>query len=69
MFGNELFRNWPVVLLGAGCFSGFYGMIILMSDRLMFGIEGISREVLGIIGLAFVGYVMVAMIIRRDEPE
>lgn len=68
MFGNDLFRSWPAVLAGAGCFGLFYGMIILMSDRLLFDIAGVSHAVLGVGLLSFAGYIGVAMLIRtRDD--
>lgn len=69
MFGNELFRTWPSILLGAGCFGALYGMVLLMSDRLMFGFEGVSAAAVGIALLSFIGYVGVALLIRDEDTR
>lgn len=69
MFGTEIFESWPAVFTGAGFFGGLYGMIIVMSDRLMFDIDGISFAAVGITCFSFVGYVGVALLIRRKPPE
>ncbi len=69
MFGTKIFETWPAVLTGAGCFGALYGLVVLMSDKLMFDMEGVSWEAAGITMLAFVGYIGVALLIRQKPSE
>ncbi|MFW5972468.1 MAG: hypothetical protein ACOCTG_00635 [Bacteroidota bacterium] len=69
MFGNEIFRTWPAVFLGASCFSLLFGMIVALSDSLFFEAEGITSAAIGITILSFVGYLGIAIQIRNEEPQ
>lgn len=69
MFGNQLFKNWLIVVVSACCFSGLFALVLYMSETLFFGWDESSSAVAGIAILSFVGYLGVAALIRSEAPE
>ncbi len=66
MFGNRAFNSWPLVFIGAALFSGFFMVLLLMTDAVMEESVGSISSVLSFGAVAFVGYVGVAFILRQD---
>ncbi|NBC01780.1 MAG: hypothetical protein GVY15_13090 [Bacteroidetes bacterium] len=66
MFGNRAFNSWPLVLTGAAVFSGFFMILLLMTDAVLEEPVGSLSSVLSFGAVAFIGYVGVAFILRQD---
>lgn len=67
MFSDKIFRSWSSVLLAAAILSALFGVIVYMFERLLTPGGDISRATPGIVVLAFVGYILVALFIRSKE--
>lgn len=67
MFGEQAFRTWPHVLLGALWFAGLFGLAALMADRLFNGNFEPTRRVWALAVAAFIGYIGTAMLIRSGS--
>ena len=69
MFGNRAFNSWPLVFIGAALFSGFFMILLLMTDAVLEEPVGSLSSVLSFGAVAFIGYVGVAFILRQDTAE
>lgn len=70
MFTSTAFSSWPAVILGASVFATLFGIATFMGDALL--VESLTepgRTSLGLAAGAFVGYVGVAYLIRREDPS
>ena len=67
VFDDRIFRSWPAVLLAAAGLSMLFGLIMFMFERLLTPTGYVSRATPGIMVLAFVGYILVAVVIRSKE--
>ena len=64
MFNSQVFKSWPSILAGALLFGAMFMIAGAMSELVIDGTARVSRQVQALAGLAFVGYIMVALIIR-----
>ena len=69
MFDEPLFRSWPRLFGGAALFALLFATAALMVEVLF---EGSARLTSGVVGFgiaAFVGFVAVALLVRRYASE
>ncbi|MDQ7040804.1 MAG: hypothetical protein Q9M35_07670 [Rhodothermus sp.] len=65
MFDATPFRSTRFVLLGALFLAGLFGLVALMAEWVLTGRPRLTADVIRLSGLAFVGFLLVAAIIRR----
>lgn len=61
------FHSRLLVWLGAAVFGGLFGLVALLAERLFDGVFHVTPRVLTLAALAFVGYLGVAALIRRQD--
>ena len=64
MFNTHVFKSWPTILAGAFLFACLFALLGGMSELVLDGTMYISRKVMSLGLLAFVGYVAVALMLR-----
>ena len=64
MFNTDAFNSWSTILAGACLFALLFTLLGTMSELVLEGTLRISKYVVMLGLLAFVGYIMVALIIR-----
>ncbi|MEZ4700635.1 MAG: hypothetical protein R2834_09930 [Rhodothermales bacterium] len=69
MFDSSAFDSWPTVLSGALVFGLLFGVVGLLSDFLFSGAWQVTRFAAGFAGSAFVGYIVVSLLIRRSGED
>lgn len=67
MFGNHAFQSWAVIFVGAVFFAMLFMMLGMMTELLFEGAFRMTPGVLGFGLAAFVGYVGVAIVLRRGN--
>lgn len=67
LFDDGLFQSWPLILAGACLFSMLFGLVATMADVLLGGELTLSARVIAFSGLAFVGFIGVALRLRRNK--
>lgn len=68
MFSEKVFHSWPAILLGACGFAVLFTVAALLGEMLFDGTLRVTRGVVGIGLGAFVGYVVVALLLWREGP-
>lgn len=70
MFGEEAFRSWMHVLMGALTFALLFALLAAMAELVLLEADlRLSSGALMIGVLAFVGYLGAAILGRRDAPS
>jgi len=69
MFDTRLFDSWPMILSGAFLFAVMFIAVGIMSEYAVEGIVHVSNQSLGLSGLAFAGYIWVALFLRREDQK
>lgn len=67
MFDAHVFKSWSAILAGALVFGVLFSLVGAMSELVLGGEMRMSRQAASLAGLAFVGYIVVALLIRRQE--
>lgn len=65
MFGDGPFRRLPLVFIGAIIFASLFEAVWLLTEYVTSGVFSLTRTSLLFFFVAFVGYVAVALLIRR----
>lgn len=63
---RRTFSSWPLLVALAAAFSGLFGLAALMIDVLFEGSATFSRSTAVLMFAAFVGFLLVVGIVRRD---
>jgi hypothetical protein len=66
MFDDKAFRTWGHVLAGACVLSGLFLIIMLMTEEVTGGGARFSQAAVTVTAAAFLGYLGIAWIIRRE---
>ena len=69
MFGRQAFDSWLFVVFSAACFGLLFGVAALMGEALFDGNVRLTRAVVGLGIGAFLGYLGVAFLVRRDRER
>lgn len=69
MFDGHAFQSWYHIFAGALLFALLFGMAASMGEALFDGTLRLTRSVVGIATGAFLGYLGVAYLIRREGDE
>lgn len=69
MFSNRAFESWPLVVIGALLFGSLFTLVAMMTDLVFHGAFRPSSSAVALGLSAFVGYVGVATILRREEKH
>lgn len=69
MFDTQLFDSWLSILGGAFFFALLFISLGIMSDYAFDGIVYVSKLSLGLFGLAFTGYIWVALYLRSEDQR
>lgn len=68
MFDSAPFRSVRFVLLGAAFLALLFGLVALMAEWVLTGQPRLTADVVRLSGLAFVGFLLVAALLRhRNE--
>lgn len=67
MFDSEPFRSPRFVLLGAVFLALLFGLVALMGEWVLTGTPRVTADVVRLSGLAFVGFLLVAALLRRRD--
>lgn len=63
---RRTFSSWPLLITLAAAFSGLFGIAALMIDVMFEGSASFSRGTALVMIAAFVGFMIVVGIVRRD---
>lgn len=63
---RRTFSSWPLLVLIATAFSGLFGLAAMMIDVLFDGSATFTRGTAALMFAAFVGFMVVVGIVRRD---
>lgn len=66
MFGDRPFRRVPLILIGATVFATLFEAVWLLAEYVTGGDFSLTLESIAFFCVAFVGYVCVALLIRRS---
>jgi hypothetical protein len=66
MFESHGFHSWLHVLVGACVFALMFGIMVASGEALFDGYLQPSRHSVGLSAGAFLGYIGVAVLVRRD---
>lgn len=66
MFGRQAFDSWLFIVFSAACFGLLFGVAALMGESLFGGSVRMTPAAIGIGFGAFVGYICVAFLVRKD---
>ena len=66
MFDSRAFRSWPRILAGGLGFGTLFALVMLLADALFDGGFRLSQRVVVFGGMAFLGYVGTAWLVRLD---
>lgn len=66
MFETRAFASWPIILLGAVCFAALFAGLGLVTEFFFDGHFHLTKHVVGLSLFAFVGYILVAHILRQQ---
>lgn len=69
MFDGRVFRTWSHILAGACGFAILFLVVMVMAESALGERARITRSGVTISAAAFVGYIIVAWIIRLDEAR
>jgi hypothetical protein len=69
MFDARAFQSWPLVLAGAVVFASLFAGLGLMTEVVFDGRAHLTRATVGLGGGAFLGYLAIALVIRRENAE
>jgi len=69
MFDTHLFDSWFSILSGAFLFALLFTSLGIMSDYAFDGLVYISKQSMGLFGLAFTGYIWVALYLRSEDQR
>ncbi len=69
MFGGRAFRSWAHVVAGACAISVLFLGVMVMAEEVIGDGARVTRAGLVMSAAAFLGYVGVAWLIRRDEAS
>jgi len=67
MFDDRAFASWSSVLVGAVGFAMLFGLAAMMSGLLFDGVFRVDRTAMSFAAAAFVGYLGVSALIRRQN--
>lgn len=63
---RRTFSSWPLLITFGAAFSGLFGLASMLIDKLMGGSASFSGSTVIIMLAAFVGFLLVAGMVRRD---
>ena len=66
MFESHGFHSWLHVFVGACVFALMFGFMVASGEALFDGHVQPSRHSVGLSAVAFLGYIGVAVLVRRD---
>lgn len=66
MFGRSAFHSWIHIVIGACVFALMFGFMVASGEALFDGYVQPSRASVGLGAGAFLGYIAVAVLVRRD---
>lgn len=67
MFDTHVFESWISILGGAFLFALLFITVGIMSDYVFDGTVHVTKQSLGLSGLAFTGYIGVALYLRGEN--
>lgn len=65
MFDDAAFSSWPRILTGALVFAFAFELLLILGDYVIGGSLALTRTTLVVAGVAFVGYLVTASLIKR----
>ena len=69
MFDTGLFNSWLAIFSGAFLFALLFITVGIMSEYAIEGVVQVTHQALGLSGLAFTGYIWVALYLRSKDQK